>query len=60
MGQSNQRYVEMLNWQPTKEFLEMSVRILFVVLSNTSVTLNVKLRAASVSISLVCGIILYG
>lgn len=50
----------MLDWQPTKEFLEMSVRILYVVLSNTPITLNDKLWAASVSIPLVCGIILYG
>ena len=50
----------MLKWQPTKEFLDMSVRILYVVLSNTHITLNVKVWTASVSISLVCGVILYG
>jgi len=38
----------------------MTVQILYVVLSNTPTTLNVKLWAASVSISLVCGVILYG
>lgn len=50
----------MLNWHPTKEFLDMSVQILYVVLSSTLITLNVKLWAASVSISLACGVILHG
>ena len=50
----------MLNWQPPKDFPEMSVQILYVLLSNTPITLNVKLQAASVSISLICGIVLYG